>query len=90
MKSLTLIKRELIMGAVQIKEELYHYIEEADARLLKMLYAVAKEYTQQDYTLPGEPMSKETLKKRIRAAKSRIEAGQFTTHEDLEKEMKEW
>ena len=78
------------MGAVQIREELYHCIEEADARLLKMLYAVAKEYTREDYTLPGESMSKETLKKRIRAAKSRIEAGQFTTQEDLEKEMKEW
>jgi len=78
------------MGAAQIKEELYHYIEEADARLLKMLYALAKTYTQEDDTLPGEPMSKETLKSRIRAAKSRIDAGQFTTQEDLEKEMKGW
>jgi hypothetical protein len=49
-----------------------------------------KNIPEEDYTLPGESMSKETLKKRIRAAKSRIEAGQFTTHEDLEKEMKEW
>ena len=78
------------MGAVQIREELYHYIKEADARLLKMLYAVAKEYTQEDYALSGEPMSKETLKKRIHAAKSRIEAGQFTTQEDIEEELKEW
>ena len=78
------------MGTVQIKEELYHYIEEADARLLNMLYAVAKEYTQEDYTLAGEPMSEDVLKKRVRAAKSRIKAGHFTTQEDLEKEMKEW
>ena len=78
------------MGAVQIKDELYQYIKEADVRLLKMLHAVAKEYTQDDYTLPGEPMSKETLKKRVREARSRINAGQFTTQEDLEKEMKEW
>ncbi len=78
------------MGAVQIREELYHFIEEADTRLLKMLYAVAKEYNQEDYTLPGEPMSQATLKKRIRAARSRIENGQFTTQEDLEKEMEEW
>jgi hypothetical protein len=85
-----LIKREIVMGVVQIREELYHYIKEADARLLKMLYAVAKEYTREDYTLPGEPMSKETLKKRIHAAKSRIKDGQFTTQEDLEKEMEEW
>lgn len=78
------------MGAAQIREELYQYIEEADARLLKMLYAVAKEYTHDEYTLPGKPMSQETLKSRIQDSKSRIKAGQFTTHEDLEKEMEEW
>ncbi len=78
------------MGAVQIREELYHYIEVADARLLKMLYALAKEYYQDDYILPGEPMSQEILKKRVSAARARIKAGQFTTQEDLEKEMKEW
>lgn len=78
------------MGAAQIKEELYHFIESGDPKLIKMLYAVAKEYTEEDYTLPGKPMSKTTLKKRIRAAKSRIKSGQFTTQEDLEKEMKEW
>ncbi len=78
------------MGAAQIKQELHHFIEDADTRLLKMLYALAKEYTSEDYNLPGEPMSKETLKRRIQASKSRINAGQFTTQEDLEKEMKEW
>jgi hypothetical protein len=55
-----------------------------------MLHAVAREYTQGDYVLPGKPMSGATLKKRIRAAKSRIAAGKFTTQEDLEKEIKEW
>ena len=78
------------MGNVQIKKELYHLIEQADGRLLKMLHAVAREYTQGDYVLPGKPMSGATLKKRIRAAKSRIAAGKFTTQEDLEKEIKEW
>lgn len=78
------------MSAPQIKEQLYHLIEEGDARLLKMLYAVAKEYNNENYTLPGEPMSKEVLKKRVRAAKTRIAEGQYTTIEDLEKEIKQW
>ena len=78
------------MGAVQIKEELYHFIEGADSRLLKVLYAVAKEYNQDDSIVAGEPMSKDVLKGRINAAKSRIKAGQFTTQEQLEKEMNEW
>ena len=78
------------MGAVQIKEELYKFIEGADSRLLKVLYAVAKEYNQDDYIVSGEPMSKEVLKGRINAAKSRIKSGQFTTQKQLEKEMNEW
>ena len=78
------------MGAAQIKEELYHLIEEGDTRLINMLYAVAREYIQEDYTLAGSPMSKETLVGRIRVAKSRIKSGHFTTQEDLENEMKEW
>jgi hypothetical protein len=35
-------------------------------------------------------LSKETLRKRIQDAKSRIKAGHFTTKEDLEKEVGEW
>lgn len=78
------------MGAAQIKEELHRYINEGDSRLLKILYTVAKGYTEEDYTLPGEAMSAETLRTRIRSAKTRIDAGQFTTQEALEKEMKSW
>lgn len=78
------------MGALKIKEELIHLIEEGDNRLLKMLYAVAKEYNRMDFTLPGDPMSEDELKERVFSAKKRIESGQFTTQEQLEKEMKEW
>ncbi|MEM9679879.1 MAG: addiction module protein [Bacteroidota bacterium] len=39
------------MGAAQIKEELYHFIESGDPKLIKMLYAVAKEYSSDDYEL---------------------------------------
>jgi predicted HD phosphohydrolase len=78
------------MGETQIRHELYQFIDEADERLLILLYTVAKEYTQEDFTKPGEPLSKEALKKRILNAKSRIKAGQFTTHEDLEKEFEIW
>jgi hypothetical protein len=78
------------MGTAQIKDELYRYINEGDTRLLKILYTVAKEYTEEDYTLPGEPMTAEALRTRVRSAKTRIKAGQFTTQETLEKEMKSW
>jgi flavodoxin len=78
------------MGAPKIKEELYHFIEEGDAKLINMLYAVAKEYTQDDYTLSGKPMTPNQLKTRVKEAKARIAKGQYTTHDDLEKEMQEW
>jgi len=78
------------MKAVQIKEELYDYIESGDVRLLKMLHAVAQTYVSEDYTLSGAPMDHATLKSRIRAAKSRISAGKFTTQGDLEREMEQW
>jgi flavodoxin len=78
------------MGAPKIKEELYHFIEVGDAKLIKMLYAVAKEYTQDDYTLSGKPMTANQLKTRVRDAKARIAKRQYTTHDDLEKEMHEW
>jgi flavodoxin len=79
-----------IMGAPKIKEELYHFIEEGDAKLIKMLYAVAKEYTKDDYTVSGKPMTANQLKRRVRDAKARIAKGQYTTQDDLEKEMQEW
>lgn len=39
------------MGAAQLKEELYQFIERGDNKLIKMLYAVAKEYSEEDYEL---------------------------------------
>ncbi len=48
------------MEGAQIKEELYHFIESGDTRLIKMLHAVAKEYTNEAFDLI------ESQKKRIR------------------------
>ncbi|WP_296621213.1 hypothetical protein [Marivirga sp.] len=78
------------MATPKIKEELYHFIEEGDAKLINMLYAVAKEYTQENYALPGKPMTINQLKTRGRSAKARIEEGRYTSQDGLEKEMKEW
>lgn len=78
------------MSATQIREELKEYIKVGDARLLKMLHSVAKEYHSEDFTTPGKPMSVNTLKRRVHEAKVRILSGEFTTQEELEKEMKKW
>lgn len=78
------------MGTAQLKEELHQYVDRGDKRLLHMMQAVAKAYFEEDYTLPGKPMSAEEYKERIKEAKFNIEAGHFTTQDDLEREMKQW
>ena len=78
------------MGTEQLKEELHQFVDKGDKRLLQMMQAVAKAYFEGDYTVPGDSMSVEEYKERIRGAKSNIEAGHFTTQEDLEQEMKQW
>ena len=78
------------MKAVQLREDLHHVVDESDTRLLKMLYAIAKEYRSEDFTLPGKPIHAKLLKERVSAAKARIKSGRFTTQSDLEKEMEQW
>ena len=77
------------MGTIQLREELHKYIDQADDRILRLVKGMFQADTD-DYTLPGASMSEETLKERVKAAKSRINSGQFTSQEDLESEMKEW
>jgi len=78
------------MSTITIKKRLHDVVDNADSLLLKMLYAVAKEYAAENYTLPGKPMTEKTLKLRIHSASERIKSGRFTTQADLEKEMKGW
>ncbi|MBX2894935.1 MAG: hypothetical protein KF763_05815 [Cyclobacteriaceae bacterium] len=78
------------MSTNQIQKKLQDVIETGDTRLLKMLYAVAKEYNDENFALPGKAMSVKTLKTRVNSAKRRIQSGQFTTQAELDKEMKSW
>jgi hypothetical protein len=78
------------MSTNQIQEKLHKVVDSGDSRLLKMLYAVAKEYTDENYTLPGRPMTEKVMKMRVLSARQRIQSGRFTTQADLEKEIKGW
>lgn len=51
------------MRATQIREELQHFIEEGDMKLIKMLYAVAKEYASDEYELSKD--QEEELDRRL-------------------------
>lgn len=59
------------MGAAQIKKELYQFIELGDIKLVKMLYEIAKEYSNNDYELHKTDLTE--LDKRL----EKYEAGEM-------------
>jgi len=91
------------MSTSQLKKVLKLRIEQADEKLLRLMYAITAAYnlpSGQEITdeyinsiAPSEswkPMSKAELLNEIQEADSSIEAGDYITLEDLEKEMRQW
>jgi hypothetical protein len=81
------------MGVQKLREELHDYINKADERFLKMVYAMSKEYNKLDvagFHIDGSPITKEDLVKRAKAASQRVKSGDFVTQEEVEKEIENW
>lgn len=79
------------MDTSKIRKELHQYIDKGDDRFLRIIHAIATTYeSDEDYILPGSPMDVENYRTRIRKAQARVKAGNYTTQEDLEKEMEQW
>jgi len=81
------------MTATALRKELRQYINHADERFLKLVYAMSKEYENTlvvGYTAKGEPITKIELKQRVKAASKRVKSGDFISHEELEKEVENW
>jgi dTDP-4-dehydrorhamnose reductase len=81
------------MGVQKLREELHNYINHADERFLKMVYAMSKEYKEVPvigYNIDGSPINKEDLAKRVKAASQRVKSGDYIMHEEVEKEVENW
>ncbi len=83
------------MNTAALKKELHSYIEKADNRFLKMVYALAKSYEDEEvivvgYEADGTPITKETLIEEAREASAQVKSGNYTTQEDLEKDVENW
>lgn len=81
------------MGVQKLREEIHEYINHADERFLKMVYAMSKEYKESDvagYNVDGSAITKESLIKRVKAASHRVKSGHFITQEEIEEEIKNW
>lgn len=63
-----------------------------DVKIIQHIASIKEQQSQKTnhYILPGEPMTEDEFVGRIQSARSRIQNGQFTTMEDLEKEMETW
>lgn len=81
------------MGTAELRKGVRSYIDKADERFLRMVDAMRREYEGSDivgYTVDGNPITQEDLKKRVRAASERAEAGDYITQEEVEREMEGW
>lgn len=81
------------MGIPELRNELHDFINRADERFLKMMYAMSREYNKPvivGYNTDGSPMKQQNLKSRVKAASKRVKSGDFLTQEEVEKEVDNW
>lgn len=79
------------MNTSLMRQELHKYIDNGDDRFLRLIHAVATNYSSdEDCTVPGPPIDIEKYRERMRNAKERVQSGYFTTQEDLETEAEQW
>ena len=71
-----------------LDKELFKYWELLDTPQKKSIIDMIKSFLQP--TEKGDRISIEQYNKEIDEAMARIDAGKFTTHEDVEKEMEKW
>jgi hypothetical protein len=83
-----------VMGVQKLREELHDYINHADERFLKMVYAMSKEYKKEHivvgYNVDGSPITKEDIVRRAKAASQRVKSGDFISQDEVEKEIENW
>ena len=81
------------MGALELREDLLQYINQADERLLRVVKAVMESYWEDEVvasTIDGKPLTKTAYKNELKEAITEIKRGDFTTQDDLEKEAENW
>ncbi len=80
------------MTTIDIKKRIHHYIDQADERLLKMIYAMLRQDDKAvvAHTTEGKPLTRSEYTKILEESEKQIEQGDYLTHEQLKKEMKKW
>lgn len=78
------------MASISLRKEVQQFISDADDRFLRMVYSLAKEYTENDDKVMGyhigAPIKKSHLLADLKEAEEQIERGEYVTIDELKKE----
>ena len=86
------------MSEQAINRELYTYLDRLTVIQKQSVLSMIKSFIQSKtaekvivgYTSSGKPITDKDLKKRVKEAENRMDAGEYITQEELEKEMENW
>jgi len=81
------------MGTPELRDEIHDFINHADERFLKMVYAMSKEYKKPiivGYNTDDSPITQQALREQVKSASVRVKSGDFLTQEEVEKEVESW
>ena len=82
------------MSTAQIKKNLHKYVDNLDVPFLQAVYNLVKTHVDENtvigYSAKGKTITARELRKRVKTAQSRMDKGQFISHEDVEKEAASW
>lgn len=82
------------MGSPQQIQEIYQYLQNADQRLISLVYSMIKSDKESNdivgHRANGEPLTKFQLISDVLEAEREIERGNFLSIDDLEKESENW
>ena len=83
------------MSISEIKETIVQQLDEADEKLIRMIYAMMEVYQKEDdpvisYDIHGNPRRASELKKLLDKEVVDVKKGNYLTMNELEEKSKEW
>ena len=81
------------MAIPQLRTEVKNLIEQADDRLLRMVYALAITYGKEEivaYTTKGQPLTKEAYLNELEEGQKDVENGRTISSQELKERVATW
>jgi predicted transcriptional regulator len=73
------------MSTADIRKKLHQYIDESEEKKIHAIYTLLE-----DEITNGSRISIEQYNKEIEEAEAEIDRGEYITHEELKKQIKQW